>query len=300
MTSERSAIELHGSVWMTVGGENFGGLGRINLLAAIADCGSITQAAKLVKMSYKAAWDAIDNMNNLAGEPLVERLSGGKGGGGTRLTRRGLQLVENFRIIEREHQRFIEQLGQQADGIADDLLLIRRMNMKTSARNQFLGTVVQVKRGAVNDEIVLELAAGQKIVATITHESTETLGLTPGVQAFALIKASSIILVADDERAKFSTSNRMSGNRRARAARRGQYRGRDRRGRRRHDRRHHYQRELRRARTGGAAAGDRDLHRVERDPGDTGLAAAAWRAIREEISLQPLREIHLRGRSLRS
>jgi molybdate transport system regulatory protein len=211
MTSERSAIELHGSVWMTVGGENFGGLGRINLLAAIADCGSITQAAKLVKMSYKAAWDAIDNMNNLAGEPLVERLSGGKGGGGTRLTRRGLQLVENFRIIEREHQRFIEQLGQQADGIADDLLLIRRMNMKTSARNQFLGTVVQVKRGAVNDEIVLELAAGQKIVATITHESTETLGLAPGVQAFALIKASSIILVADDERARFSTSNRMSG-----------------------------------------------------------------------------------------
>ena len=95
---------------MTVGGENLGGAGRVELLGAIAECGSITQAAKLVKMSYKAAWDAIDAMNNLAGEPLVERLTGGKGGGGTRLTPRGRQLVDNFRIIEREHARYLRQL----------------------------------------------------------------------------------------------------------------------------------------------------------------------------------------------
>jgi molybdate transport repressor ModE-like protein len=81
---------------MTVGGVNLGGPGRIALLAKIAECGSITQAAKAIRMSYKAAWDAIDAMNNLAGEPLVERLAGGKGGGGTRLTARGEQLVANF------------------------------------------------------------------------------------------------------------------------------------------------------------------------------------------------------------
>src|SRR6185369_14777996 len=98
-----NSFALHGSVWMTVGDENFGGHGRIALLAAIADCGSITQAAKAVGISYKGAWDAIDTMNNLAGEPLVERLAGGKGGGGTHLTQRGRQLVDNFRIIEREH-----------------------------------------------------------------------------------------------------------------------------------------------------------------------------------------------------
>lgn len=54
------AIELDGSVWMTLGGESLGGAGRITLLAAIAECGSITRAAKAVKMSYKAAWDAVD------------------------------------------------------------------------------------------------------------------------------------------------------------------------------------------------------------------------------------------------
>jgi molybdate transport system regulatory protein len=206
-----SAIELDGSVWLTVGGQNFGGAGRVTLLEAIARCGSITQAAKAVKMSYKAAWDAVETMNNLAGEPLVERVSGGKGGGGTRLTRRGAQLVDNFKLIERAHRHFIEQLGRQADGIADDFLLLRRINMKTSARNQFLGTVAHIKRGAVNDEIALALASGQVITATITHESTEDLGLGPGVQAYAMIKASSIILAVDDGAAKFSARNRMTG-----------------------------------------------------------------------------------------
>jgi molybdate transport system regulatory protein len=205
------AIELHGSVWMTVGGENFGGLTRIKLLAAIASCGSITRAAKEIHMSYKAAWDAVDQMNNLAGEPLVERVSGGKGGGGTRLTARGLQLVDNFRTLEREHQRFIEQLGQHPGGLADDFQLIRRMHMKTSARNQFLGTVAQVKAGAVNDEIALDIAGGQRIVAIVTRDSTLELGLVPGAQAFALVKDSSIILVTDEEGARFSARNRMSG-----------------------------------------------------------------------------------------
>jgi molybdate transport system regulatory protein len=150
-------------------------------------------------------------MNNLAGEPLVERLAGGKGGGGTRLTRRGQQLVENFRLIDLEHRRFIEQLGRQAEGMADDYLLIRRMSMKTSARNQFLGKVSQVKRGAVNDEVELEIAGGLKIVAVITHDSSEDLGLQPGAEAFALIKSSAIIVLVDSEGARFSARNRLAG-----------------------------------------------------------------------------------------
>jgi molybdate transport system regulatory protein len=206
-----SAIELHGSVWLTVGGANFGGPARVALLAKIAECGSITQAAKSVKMSYKAAWDAIDAMNNLAGEPLVERAAGGKGGGGTRLTPRGQQLVSNFQLVEHEHRRFVEQLGRQAGGLADDYLLIRRISMRTSARNQFFGKVGAIRAGAVNDEVELDVAGGHKIVAIITHASTEELGLRVGSDAFALIKASSIILVAADESARFSARNQLSG-----------------------------------------------------------------------------------------
>jgi molybdate transport system regulatory protein len=202
---------LQGSVWMTVGGENFGGPGRVDLLAKIAETGSISQAAKAIRMSYKAAWDAIDAMNNLAGEALVERLTGGKGGGGTRLTARGAQLVQNFRLLEQVHRDFVQQLNRQAAGIADDLNLISRLNMKTSARNQFFGTVSRVKPGAVNDEIELDIAGGHKLVAIVTRESTESLGLQPGRQAFALIKSSSVILVTQAEGALFSARNRLQG-----------------------------------------------------------------------------------------
>lgn len=211
MEPEHKNIDLQGTVWMTVDGVNLGGPGRMALLAKIEECGSITQAAKSAKMSYKAAWDAIDAMNNLAGEALVVRLSGGKGGGGTRLTARGQQLVHNFRLIEREHQRFIEQLTQQAGGMGDDYLLMRKMNMRTSARNQYLGKVTRITHGAVNDEVILEVSGGHAIVAIVTHESTQALGLALGTEAFALIKSSSIIIVTDAEGARYSARNRLPG-----------------------------------------------------------------------------------------
>jgi len=211
MQSNKAAFQIGSSLWMTVGEENFGGNSRMALLAKVAECGSITQAAKEIKMSYKAAWDAIDKMNNLAGEPLVARLTGGKGGGGTRLTPRGEKLVKNFNIISAEHDRFVEQLGRQAIGITDDLLLIKRISMKTSARNQFFGKVSQIKHGAVNDEIQIQIIGGHKIVAIITHESTLDLGLQTGSEAFVLIKSSSIIIMTEGSDAKFSARNKISG-----------------------------------------------------------------------------------------
>ncbi|OON62120.1 molybdenum-dependent transcriptional regulator [Massilia sp. KIM] len=204
-------IELQGKLWMAVGGENLGGHQRVELLAHIAQAGSITQAAKAAGLSYKAAWDAIDTMNNLAGEPLVERLTGGKGGGGTRLTARGQQLVDNFRKIEQVHHEFLERLNRQAGMLADDLALLGRLGMKTSARNQFFGTVRRVRTGAVNDEVELELAGGQAIVAVVTRESLQNLGLAPGRQAYALVKSSSVIVMTGSG-ARLSARNQLAGS----------------------------------------------------------------------------------------
>lgn len=209
------AIALRGAVWMTVAGENLGGHGRIGLLKAIAEQGSITQAAKAFGMSYKAAWDAVDTMNTLAGEPLVERTTGGRGGGSTRLTPRGQQLVERFGRVEALHQRFVQLLSDEAIDIGSDFNLLRMLNMKTSARNQFLGTVRQVKAGAVNDEVELELPGGARIVAVVTHESTQSLGLKAGAAAFALVKASSIVVATDLAGATLSSRNQLAGTVRA-------------------------------------------------------------------------------------
>src|SRR3569623_2150992 len=93
-------LEVGGSVWFQAGANTLGGASRIALLAAIGEFGSITSAAKAVGMSYKGAWDAVDAMNNLAGEPLVVRSTGGRGGGGARLTPRAERLIDSFRRLD--------------------------------------------------------------------------------------------------------------------------------------------------------------------------------------------------------
>jgi molybdate transport system regulatory protein len=210
----RDSLELGGSVWFQAGGHTLGGASRIALLAAIGETGSITSAAKAVGVSYKGAWDAVDTMNNLAGEPLVVRLTGGKGGGGTTLTPRAVKLIETFRAVEREHRRFLERAGAAIEGFATDWDLIGRIGVKTSARNQFYGTVSSIVRGSVNDEVSLALPGGQAIVAVLTHESTEALGLVEGAAAFALIKASWVVLLVESESGtplKLSARNQLRG-----------------------------------------------------------------------------------------
>lgn len=204
-------IHLDGAVWMMVGSENLGGRGRVGLLRAIAEKGSITQAAKAIGMSYKAAWDAVDTMNNLAGEPLVERSTGGRGGGSTQLTARGRQLIDRFSQIEAIHRKFVQLLSHETADLASDLNLLRTLNMKTSARNQFSGVVSAVTTGAVNDEIELTLGAGTRIVAVVTRQSAETMNLAVGSQAFALIKASSIIIASDLDGVRLSARNQLAG-----------------------------------------------------------------------------------------
>jgi molybdate transport system regulatory protein len=212
--SSRETLELGGSVWFQAGAQTLGGAPRIALLAAIGETGSITSAAKTVGISYKGAWDAIDTMNNLAGEPLVVRLTGGKGGGGTTLTPRAVKLIETFRAVEREHRRFLERAGAAIEGFATDWDLIGRIGVKTSARNQLYGTVSSITRGTVNDEVLLTLPGGHAIVSVITHESTEALGLAEGAAAFALIKASWVVLLVDKQNGapfKLSARNQLRG-----------------------------------------------------------------------------------------
>ncbi|HEX7990624.1 MAG TPA: LysR family transcriptional regulator, partial [Stenotrophomonas sp.] len=112
MSETDPLLELQGSLWLNVAGQSLGGRGRFALLGFIDACGSISQAAKRMGMTYKNAWDAVDAMNTAAGEPLVARSVGGRGGGGAQLTERGRQLVARFEQLERAHRAFLQ--SQQA------------------------------------------------------------------------------------------------------------------------------------------------------------------------------------------
>ena len=83
--------------------------------------------------------------------------------------------------------------------------------MQTSARNQFPGEVTEVKHGAVNDEVTLRTQDGLEIVAIITHSSATTLGLAAGKKAFALVKASSVIVMVDVAKNQVSARNCIAG-----------------------------------------------------------------------------------------
>lgn len=204
-------LELDGSIWLRSGAQNWGGKHRIDLLAQIDATGSITAAARAVGMSYKGAWDAIDAMNNLTGEPLVLRAAGGKGGGGTRLTDRARGLIATFRALESEHRKFMENLTRAGINASGDIDLMRRFMLKTSARNKLMGTVMEIRTGAVNDEILLRIAGGQVITATVTRDSAQELELAPGKEVLALVKASSVIVGAPGAGLRLSARNQLTG-----------------------------------------------------------------------------------------
>jgi molybdate transport system regulatory protein len=204
-------LRYEGSLWLSDGARRWGGADRVELLAQIGTTGSITAAAKAVGMSYKGAWDAVETMNNLAGETLVLRATGGRGGGGARLTPRAERLIAAFRGIDAEHRRFVERLAALGDEAIDDIHLLRRFTMRTSARNQLSGVVRAVTAGAVNDTVDIALPGGTPLVATVTKESTASLALAPGRAVIALVKASWVMLGLPDERLRVSASNQLPG-----------------------------------------------------------------------------------------
>ncbi len=184
---------------------------RIGLLEAIDRSGSISGAARAVGVSYKTAWDAVDAMNNAAEAPLVTRAAGGAGGGGTTLTDAGRDAVRMYRVLQGEHHRFVRRLEKQLGDVGRLYSLIRRVTMRVSARNMFVGKVTDVRKGVVSMEVTLTLKGGETLCAVVTNESARGLGLKPGREAYAFFKATAVILGKDLHDAKVSARNVLCG-----------------------------------------------------------------------------------------
>ncbi|RBA24600.1 TOBE domain-containing protein [Herminiimonas fonticola] len=183
---------------------------HLELLERIDASGSISSAATAMGMSYKAAWQAVEAINNLSHEAVLIRQPGGSTGGGTCLTEYGRRMVATYRRLEQEWAAVPAALGRTMDDFDQYYTMSRRFDMQTSARNQFLGTVTAVKMGAVNAEIILDIGRGEELAAIITNDSAEHLALEVGSEAYALVKAQWIILAVGDD-IKTSARNRLTG-----------------------------------------------------------------------------------------
>lgn len=95
-------------LWFYAGEEKLLGKGRVELLERIDKTGSISKAAKEMKMSYRQAWQMVEEMNERGNEPLVEKQLGGKCGGGTIITQAGKRAIQNFHELENTVAAYIE------------------------------------------------------------------------------------------------------------------------------------------------------------------------------------------------
>lgn len=176
------------------------------LLEALAATGSINKAARTAGLSYKGAWLMLESACNLANEPLLETASGG-----TQLTPAAHGLLAAWRALQADQREFLRAQEARLAQLPALAGLLRRMSMKTSARNQFAGIVSAVEAGPVSATVSIALKSGEEITATMTAAAAKRLKLKKGKEAIALIKASAIVLVTDFAGWQLSARNQLAG-----------------------------------------------------------------------------------------
>lgn len=161
---------------------------RIDILRRIAEAGSISEAARGAGVSYKAAWQALETLSNLAGTALIAKEVGGSGGGGARLTAAGVRVLEAADALARVRTLVLSQL----DAYAGESPARAALALRTSLRNQFPCEVRKVRatQGVLRVELAIDAAT--VLSARITRESGQLLSLQAGQAVLGLFKATAV------------------------------------------------------------------------------------------------------------
>jgi len=155
---------------------------RLSILRGVAETGSISEAARQAKVSYKSAWQAIETLTQLAGAVLVEKMVGGMGGGGARLTTAGEGLLQSAQQWQQLQRHWFTNQQMPPMGMA----------MQTSMRNQWPVTVKACSLTEGRVRVALYFADEQILWAQITPESQQQLAIEPGAHVIAMCKANAV------------------------------------------------------------------------------------------------------------
>ena len=170
---------------------------RFDILRRIGEGGSISEAARRAGVSYKAAWQAIETLGNLAGTPMVHKAVGGSGGGGALLTPAGWRVLEAAALMEQARAQVLGALEPAAAAGAPSGPGLAAMALRTSMRNQLPCVVQRLAQAAGQVRVELALPGEQRVWARITRESAQLLGLAPGRSLLALCKATAVAVAAE-------------------------------------------------------------------------------------------------------
>src|ERR1700754_943723 len=102
-------LSINGSLWLESNGKRFFGPGPVELLEYIELTGSINQAAKKMGMSYKKAWELVNNLNSITHRPLVVTTTGGEKGGGSTISDEAKELIAYHRDLRIRFKKFLEE-----------------------------------------------------------------------------------------------------------------------------------------------------------------------------------------------
>ena len=189
---------------------------RVEILRLIADSGSISQAAREAKISYKAAWQAIDTLTNLAGIALVERAVGGAGGGGATVTTAGMDLLCLAKRLADSRSEVLAATSAANPALV--AMPLPYIGVRTSMRNQLPCTVQKLEIKGQVVRVFLKLNkvdggdVGEVLVSRITKASAELLGLRRGQSVLALCKATAVAVSAvRGASTRVSSSQHMNG-----------------------------------------------------------------------------------------
>lgn len=165
---------------------------RLDVLRRIAAGDSISQAAREVGVSYKAAWQAIETLSQASGQALVDRTVGGAGGGGAVITEAGQRLLALADELASARAAVLARFAGSAT-------LAAGLQLRTSMRNQLACRVLALHTASPEDPTVwvqCETRGGLTLSASLTRESADLLALAPGRSVLLLCKATAVAVGA--------------------------------------------------------------------------------------------------------
>ncbi len=176
---------------------------RLEILKKLQEAGSISEAARRAGVSYKAAWQAIDVLSNLAGTPLVSKVVGGSGGGGAQLTEAGKQLLRASHDLDIAKNQVVKNAAQSS---APETSMNQMLGLRTTMRNQFPAQVASIHKKGDSVEVEVSTKGGSVFSARITAASAELFALHKGQHVQVLFKATAVAIQAPGAKADKANS----------------------------------------------------------------------------------------------
>ncbi|MDD2640924.1 MAG: TOBE domain-containing protein [Sulfurimonadaceae bacterium] len=184
----KKLFDVDGNIWIKKDNRGFIGKGRIELLQNIQIYGSISKAAKQMKMSYKAAWDSVDIMNKLSNKPLVTKVTGGVGGGGTVITAYAKELIRAYEEVSLLYRNYFETLSNSFNAnLLDD-------TFEEPVFCRLTGTIKEKLNINDNYEITIQTKSNQLLTAIESKKFVVEKSLEIGDEINCLIETNNIVL----------------------------------------------------------------------------------------------------------